>query len=465
MRKVELRMNEQHKYEVIKRLVDNNGNKKRAAIELGCTIRTIDRLINKYKNSGKAGFMHGNRNKKPSIALSNDLKNEILLLFENKYYDANWKHALELLKEYDNINISYCTFYNLLKNNDFISPKCDKETRKNKASKLKEKEINKEKLSVNEENLFVYDNILNIEDSHPRQPRPKYFGEVLQMDASVFNWYGNTSSTLHGAIDGAPGKIYLYFDVQETLKGYYGLLNSILINDGIPYSLLTDNRTVFYYNSKKDAELVKDTYTQFGYACKRLGIDLKTTSIPQKKGRIERLWETLQSRLPVEMRIAGVNSLEEANLFLLDYCDKFNKQFALPTNNIKSVFENQPSIEEINYTLAIISPRVFDNGSSIRYQNKYWQAYKDDKIVPFKKKTKALVIKAFNGQTLVTVDENIYELVEVPKHAIYSEHFMETTAKPERKKAHIPPMSHPWKHDSYMSYLNSLPHHENYANV
>lgn len=465
MRKVELRMNEQHKYEVIKRLVDNNGNKKRAAIELGCTIRTIDRLINKYKNYGKAGFMHGNRNKKPSIALSNDLKNEILLLFENKYYDANWKHALELLKEYDNINISYCTFYNLLKNNDFISPKCDKETRKNKASKLKEKKSNKEKLSVNEENLIVYDNILNIEDSHPRQPRPKYFGEVLQMDASVFNWYGNTSSALHGAIDGASGKIYLYFDVQETLKGYYGLLNSILINDGIPYSLLTDNRTVFYYNSKKDAELVKDTYTQFGYACKRLGIDLKTTSIPQKKGRIERLWETLQSRLPVEMRIAGVNSLEEANLFLLDYCDKFNKQFALPTNNIKSVFENQPSIEEINYTLAIISPRVFDNGSSIRYQNKYWQAYKDDKIVPFKKKTKALVIKAFNGQTLVTVDENIYELVEVPKHAIYSEYFMETTAKPERKKAHIPPMSHPWKHDSYMSYLNSLPHHENYANV
>lgn len=125
----------------------------------------------------------------------------------------------------------------------------------------------------------------------------------------------------------------------------------------------------------------------------------------------------------------------------------------------------KPSIEEINYTLAIISPRVFDNGSSIRYQNKYWQAYKDDKIVSFQKKTKALVIKAFNGQILVTVDENIYELVEVPKHDIYSKRFMEPPTKLERKKAHIPPMSHPWKHDSYISYLNSLPHHENYANV
>lgn len=466
MRKVELRMNEQHKYETIKKLVDNNGNKKRAAVILNCTVRTIDRLINTYKVKGKEGFIHGNRNKKPAVTISHDKKNEILLLFENKYYDANWSHALELLKEYDNVNISYSTFYNLLRANDYISPKCDKDTRKNKAKEIRDKEKNKEKLTNNEEKLLVDNNILEIEDSHPRQPKAKYFGEKLQMDASEFLWFGNKKTTLHGAIDDATGKIYLFFDRQETLKGYYGLLNSILIEDGIPYSFLTDNRTVFYYNSKKDAELVKDTYTQFGYACKRLGIDLKTTSIPQKKGRIERLWETLQSRLPVEMRLAGITSIEDANLFLLNYCKKFNKQFALPSNNITSVFEKQPSSEEINYTLAIISPRIFDHGSSIRYQNKYWQAFKDNKIVPFKNKTEALVIKAYDGQTLVTVDENIYELKEVPSHHKVSVAFMEDKKEQkENKKAHIPPMSHPWKHDSYMSYLNTLPHHQNYANV
>ena len=465
MRKVILRMNEQHKYEVIKKLVDNNGNKKRAAIELNCTIRTINRLIAKYKSEGKEGFIHKNRERKPAIALSEDVKNEIILLFENKYYDANWNHALELLNKNDNIKISYCTLYNLLTTKGFISPKCNRVTKKNRAKELKEKLKNKEKLTTQDEDLIVCNNILALEDSHPRQPRCKYFGEKMLMDASEFIWFGDQKSTLHGAIDDATGTIKLYFDKQETLKGYYGLLYSILIDFGIPYLILTDNRTVFYYNSKKDVELVNDTYTQFGYACKRLGIDLQTTSIPQKKGRIERLWNTLQSRLPVEMRLAGVNTIEEANLFILDYCEKFNQQFALPINNTKNVFEKQPSIEEINYTLAILTPRVFDNGSSIKYQKKYWQAFKDNKLVPFKNKTKALVIKAMDGQMLITVDDNIYELREVPKHKEISDYFMEKPKNRSEKKVYIPPMSHPWKHDSYIKYLNTLPHHENYANV
>lgn len=466
MRKVNLRMNEQHKYDVIKKLVDNKGNKKRAAVELNCSLRNIDRLINTYKTKGKEGFIHGNRNKKPSTALSEADINKIILLFENKYYDANWKHALELMKKYDDINISYCTFYNILTKADFLSPKCNKETRKNKAKILRDKLKNKNKLNTHEEDLIVCNNILALEDSHPRQPRSKYFGEKLQMDASEFVWFGDKKTTLHGAIDDATGRIKLYCDKQETLKGYYGLLNPILIDFGIPYSILTDNRTVFYYNSKKDEELIKDTYTQFGYACKRLGIDLQTTSIAQKKGRIERLWNTLQSRLPVEMRIAGVNSIEEANLFLLDYCEKFNEQFALPINNTKNVFEKQPSSEEINYTLAILTPRVFDNGCSIKYQNKHWQAYDNGVLVPFKKKTKALVIKAYNEQMLITVDEHIYELREISTHQKYSVSFMEQPKEENKeKKVYIPPMSHPWKHDSYIRYLNSLPHHQNYANV
>ena len=153
-------------------------------------------------------------------------------------------------------------------------------------------------------------------------------------------------------------------------------------------------------------------------------------------------------------------------MFLLDYCTRFNEQFALPINNTKNVFENQPSNEEINYTLAIITPRQFDSGSSIRYQNKYWQAYDNDKLVPFKNKTKALVIKAYDGQMLVTVDEKIYELREVLSHHKISDAFMEVNKNAKKeKKVYIPPMSHPWKHDSYIQYINTLPHHKNYVNV
>jgi transposase len=107
MRKVDLSMEEQQKYEIIKNLVDNGGNKKRAAVILNCTVRNINILINKYKTQGKNAFRHKNANRKPKHTLSQDQINTILLLFENKYFDANWNHFRQLLLENENIKISY----------------------------------------------------------------------------------------------------------------------------------------------------------------------------------------------------------------------------------------------------------------------------------------------------------------------------------------------------------------------
>ena len=91
MRKVELRMNELEKFNVIKKLVDTNGNKKRAAIRLGCTTRTINRLIIRYKKFGKEGFVHGNRNRKPATAFPEEIKNQITSLYINEFGDAKYK--------------------------------------------------------------------------------------------------------------------------------------------------------------------------------------------------------------------------------------------------------------------------------------------------------------------------------------------------------------------------------------
>ena len=92
MRKVELRINELEKYEVIKELVDHNGNKNRAAKKLSISRRQIDRLIIKYKEKGKAGFVHGNRNRKPINALNKSISENIILLYRNKYQECNFHH-------------------------------------------------------------------------------------------------------------------------------------------------------------------------------------------------------------------------------------------------------------------------------------------------------------------------------------------------------------------------------------
>lgn len=291
MRKVELRMNEQEKYEVIKELVEHNGNKNRASKKLGISRRQIDRLIIKYKEKGKAGFVHGNRTRKPINALNKSISEDIILLYKTKYYDFNFNHFKEYLKDNENIDVSYKFIYKTLTNKGILSPKARKKTKREYAKQrlLKEKKINN--TMSNEEIETIVNHEIALEDSHPRGEKSKYFGEVIEQDGSIHNWFGDKKSCLHLAIDKATSTIVgAYFDKQETLNGYYNVLYQILTNYGIPYKFLTDNRTVFNYMSlnpdKRTSD--KDVLTQYGYACKQLGIDLQTTSVSQAKGLIER---------------------------------------------------------------------------------------------------------------------------------------------------------------------------------
>ena len=144
MRKVELRMNEQEKYEVIKELVDHNGNKNRASKKLDLSRRQIDRLIIKYKEKGKSAFIHGNRSKKPVNALDKSISEDIILLYKNKYQDWNFNHFKEFLKKDENIDVSYDFIYKTLTKASILSPKARKKTKREfkKKQLLDEKKIN-----------------------------------------------------------------------------------------------------------------------------------------------------------------------------------------------------------------------------------------------------------------------------------------------------------------------------------
>ncbi len=455
-------MDENHKYEVIKKLVDTNGNKKTAALKIGCSDRHINRLIKGYQEKGKAFFIHGNRGRQPAITLSSDTKLSILDLYRTKYYDCNLTHYSELLAEKENIKVSVSTISSILRKAFILSPKANRSTKKALKKDLKalqSKTKSKKKAAALQRSL------LDLEDSHPRRPRCAYFGEMLQMDASLHHWFGEDKTQLHIAVDDATGSILgAFFDDQETLTGYYHVLHQILNSYGIPYQFFTDNRTVFEYKKNHEASVEKDTFTQFGYACKQLGIDIRTSSVAQAKGRVERMFGTLQSRLPIELRLANVSSIEEANEFLNSYIKKFNKQFALPTDSIKSVFETQPDIEKINLTLAVLSSRKIDNGSCLKYQNQYYLPVNSQGIaVHHRKGTTAMVIKAFHGELYSCIGEQIYALELLPGHRPSSKAFDLAAIPDAPKRKYIPPMSHPWKQASFEKYAKSQSHRKETA--
>lgn len=450
-------MDENQKYEVIKKLVDTNGNKKTAALKIGCSDRHINRLIKGYQEQGKSFFIHGNRGRQPAITLPTDTKQLILDLYRTLYFDCNLTHYSELLAEKENIKVSVSTITSILRKDYILSPKANRSSKKAVKKELKalqSKTKSKKKAAI------IQSSIMDLENSHPRRPRCAYFGEMLQMDASLHHWFGETKNQLHIAVDDALGQIVgAYFDEQETLNGYYHVLHQVLSNHGIPYQFFTDNRTVFEYKKKHETSVEKDTFTQFGYACKQLGIDIRTSSVAQAKGRVERMFGTLQSRLPVELRLANVTSIQQANQFLITYIKKFNKQFALPIDSIKSVFELQPDNDKINLTLAVLSSRKIDNGSCLKYQNEYYLPVNSKGIaVHHRKGTTAMVIRAFNGELYSCIGEQVYALELLPEHKPSSKAFDLATIPENPKKKYIPPMNHPWKQASFEKYTKSQSH-------
>lgn len=456
MKEVKLRMKEQNKYEIIKELVDHNGNKNRAKEKLGLSIRQINRLINIYKEKGKSGFVHGNRSKKPAKCIDKTISNSIILLYRNKYQGFNLKHFHEYLESDENIKVSYTCVYTTLMNAGITSPRARKSTKRRLAKEKLQKE-KKLKNKTEEEIEVIVNHEVALEDSHPRGEKPKYFGEITEMDGSTHLWFGEKKCCLHLAADKATNTIVgAYFDWQETLNGYYNVFKQILENYGIPAKFLTDNRTVFNYHFLNEDKRTsdKDVLTQFGYACKQFGVDLDTTSVSQAKGLIERDNGTFQDRLVSELRLNNITTIEEANKYLLEvFVHKFNTKFALDYRKFQSVYETSPSAEKINYTLAILTPRKIDNGNAIKYHKNYYQPYKDGILKCFKPKTECLVIKAFDGELYVTIDEKIYELRKLESHQKYSKEFDEEPLKLVEKKKYVPPMSHPWKLASFLKQM------------
>lgn len=460
MRKVDLTMDENKKYEVIKALADHpDGNKKRAALTLGCTVRHINRMLTGYRKQGKEYFVHGNRGRKPAIAKSDELKKTIVDLYRNKYYDCNFTHFVELLESVEEIKISASCAASILEEAYILSPRV---THKKKKRIRQELEAKKETAKTKKEADSIQANIVAVEDAHSRRPRCAYFGELQQMDASSYVWFGNEKTTLHVAIDDATGIVTgAWFDKEETLDGYYHVLHKILTNYGIPYKFLTDRRTVFTYKKKNSPSIDEDTYTQFAYACKQLGIEMEATSVPQAKGRVERLNQTLQSRLPVELRLAGITTLDEANEFLDSYLEKFNEKFALPVDNTKSVFETQPSDEKINLILAVLVERTVDSGHCIQHARHYYRMMDSRGLqVHYRKGTKVMTIKAFDGSMYCCVnDKDIYVLDEIPMREKKSRDIDGDYVEPKPRKRYIPPMDHPWRKAAFSKFVKSQPHH------
>ncbi len=246
-----------------------------------------------------------------------------------------------MLSEHYSINISYSTLYGILSNAGIKSPKTRRRYK-----------------------------------PHRRRKRRPQAGLLLQVDATPYAWFkGDTKKySLHGSVDDATGQITgLYLCKNECLMGYFEMLDRTINNFGIPMSIYADRHTIFQSPNKEKAVFdssVQVNDTQFGRCLKELSIELIPARSPQAKGRIERLWATLQSRLPVEFAIRDISSIDQANEFLANYIYAYNSEFAVEPADSDSMFIRPDSSINLDYLLCIKETRNVDSGGVFSFKNK-----------------------------------------------------------------------------------------------
>ena len=169
--------------------------------------------------------------------------------------------------------------------------------------------------------------------------------------------------------------------------------------------------------------------------------------------------------MPVEFELKGIQSIEQANRQLPQYIKKFNEQFGLHIHDNKTVFEKQPTKEDINLTLAVLSNRKVDTGHCIKFSNKYYIPVTSGGLHKyFSSRTPALVIEALDGNLYVNINDTVYGLEEVIDRLEYSKDFNNIKEKKPKRKA-IPSMHHPWRIGTFAAYVHKQKHRQNGAHV
>lgn len=306
-----------------------------AAVCLELSTRQARRLERRFEREGAGGLAHRSRGRRSNRAKPLKIRAQVLALIREKYPDFGPTLASEKLGERDKIVVSDETL----------------------------------RLWMRSEGLWA----------GRRRPRPHRqwrerracLGQMVQMDGSHHDWLEGRARklVLMGYIDDATGKAYARFYDSEDLPGALDSFKRYVRLYGIPQSIYLDKHTI--YRSPKEPTVEeqlqgKDPQSQFERALSELGVKVIHANSPQAKGRIERLFKTLQDRLVKEMRLAHIKTLEEANRFLKGFLVRFNRRFARPARQPGNLHRPAPVGKVLDQVLCVKEPRVVANDGTIR---------------------------------------------------------------------------------------------------
>lgn len=410
------------RFQIIKKVIGKHINGTEAANLLRLSVRQVKRLKARVIKSGAKGLIHGNRGKESHNQINKKGKEKIMHLLRERYYDFGPTFASEKLSENHGLVHDPKTIRQIMMGEGLWKPRSKKKSSIHRAW---------------------------------RQRRSSY-GEMIQFDGSYEHWFedreGSGEVCLLAGIDDATGRIVrAKFAAHEGVFPVFDFWMEYLVQNGKPRSIYLDKFSTYHMNHPLAKEY-PNTLTQFERACDELHIEPIKANSPQAKGRVERLFETLQDRLIKELRLNTISTVEEANIFLeKTFIPKFNARFSVePTNNtdLHQIVTSKDR-RQLPGIFSRQTERTVLNDFTFSFKNQWYQLLKEQPATICKK-------------DIVIVEERLDNTLWVRLRSTY----LNYRVLPERpvkvgkalpwilaknmdelndRKAHTPPPNHPWR--------------------
>lgn len=389
---------------------------KNAAELLNLSYRQFKRLKAKVKVNGIKALIHGNRGCKSNNKLSDNERQKIVQIIAEKYVDFGPTLVTEKLREKHKIVRDTKTIRTIMIEEGFW----------------------KKKKGVKKSKHFSW-----------RKPKDCH-GEMSQFDGSYEYWFEDRGPycCLLLAVDDAMGEIlHAEFASDEGVMSVFSFWKEYILKNGCPRTIYLDKFST-YRMTQKNAKNNHDLLTQFQRACNQLGIESIPANTPQAKGRVERMFQTLQDRLIKELRLANVNNMEDGNnflkkVFIPDFNKRFGRQAANSTNLHKKLKKND--IEKLSSIFSRQSFRVVQNDFTISFNNTWYQLI-EKQPVTIRKQEKIKIEEWTDGSIKFELRGkylNVIKLTERPQKQKSTPWVLAKTKIPQNSWK--PAKDHPWR--------------------
>lgn len=401
------------KAEIMSQLAEKQITQRMAAEHLGMSIRQVKRLWREYQKMGAEGLINKSRGKPSHNQLDAELKKEVVNLILERYRDFGPTLATEKLEELHGIKIS------------------DESVRKIMISEGLWKHRRKRKLRV-----------------FQMRERRACFGELVQIDGSDYDWFEGRSPrcTLLVFVDDATGRLVeLWFVPHESFFGYCEAARHYFERYGKPGAFYSDKHGIFHINHPNATS--GDGMTDFGRAMRELGIEIICANTPQAKGRVERANKTLQDRLTKELRLHNISTPDEANKWLPEFVEDYNKRFA--TTPRSELDFHTPLVEKdrLDFILCRKESRTLSKNLTFQFRKTIYQIHVDrptyamrNSVVTVLEKPNHEVIVIYNNRP---IRFDVYYQQQKQAEVVPSKSI--DHAMLNASKAHTPAPDHPWR--------------------